>query len=166
MLVNDVYKALLKREASQAHYLAVGRIVVLILGILAGYISIYAAKLPIVTILVGMSGTFVMTLLPAVLGAILPMGKFRITKWGAFLGIVAGAIVGLVTTFPTMLGLPRWLLNPYGYHSALWTFLATWIVAILVSLVTPPPPQDSIERFHAFLDRELKALYPPAKAKA
>jgi len=166
MLVNDVYKALLKREASQAHYLAVGRIVVLILGILGGYISIYAAKLPIVTMLVGMAGTFVMTLLPAVLGAILPMGRFKITKWGAFLGIVAGAIVGLVTTFPTTLGLPSWLLNPYGYHSALWTFLANWIVAILVSLVTPPPPQDSIERFHAFLDRELKALYPPAKAKA
>jgi SSS family solute:Na+ symporter len=163
MIVNDFYKALLKRDASQTHYLAVGRVVVLILGIVAGYISIYAAKLPLVTMLVGMSGTFVMTILPAVLGALLPMGKFRITKWGAFLGMVVGAIVGIVTTFPTMLGLPKGLANPYTYHSAFWTFLATWIVAILVSLVTPPPPQDSIERFHAFLDRELKALYPSAK---
>ncbi|MEM2226699.1 MAG: sodium:solute symporter family protein [Candidatus Bathyarchaeia archaeon] len=166
MLINDVYKAFLKRDASQTHYLVAGRVLVLVLGIVAGIISINAARLPIVTMLVGVSGTFVMVLLPTVLGAILPMGGFRITKWGAFLSILIGGIVGFVTTFPVQLGLPRYLLNPYGFHSAFWAFIATWIVAIVVSLVTPPPPRDSIERFHVFLDRELKALYPPAKAKA
>ncbi|MEM3590420.1 MAG: hypothetical protein QXN33_05470, partial [Candidatus Bathyarchaeia archaeon] len=85
-------------------------------------------------------------------------------KWGAFWSILIGGIVGFVTTFPLQLGLPRYLLNPYGLHSAFWAFIATWIVAIVVSLATPPPPRDSIERFHVFLDRELKALYPPAKA--
>ncbi|MEM3463224.1 MAG: sodium:solute symporter family protein [Candidatus Bathyarchaeia archaeon] len=164
MLINDVYKAFLKRDASQTHYLAAGRVLVLVLGIVAGIISINAAKLPIVTMLVGVSGTFVMVLLPTVLGTLLPMGGFRITKWGAFWSILIGGIVGFVTTFPLQLGLPRYLLNPYGLHSAFWAFIATWIVAIVVSLATPPPPRDSIERFHVFLDRELKALYPPAKA--
>jgi SSS family solute:Na+ symporter len=158
MVVNDVYKAFIKKDAPPTHYVSAGRLMVVVLGVIGAYIATYAANLPIVTIIIGISGSFVMVCFPAIVGAILPMGRFKMTKWGAFWSVVIGAVVCLITQFPAQLGLPRYLLNPYGFHSAMWGFIAAWVAAIVVSLVTPPPPRDSIERFHVFLDRELKAL--------
>ena len=154
MLVRDVYMRLIKKDASPEHYFRVGRLIVLIFGLVTVYISTYAAKLPIITLLTPLSTGVVGCLFLPVLGAVCPMGRFKVTKAGAWAALIVGIIVNLVTMTPNFVGSPKWLQNPGGFHFTLAVNLAAIVAGVVVSLFTKPPSREKLEKFHLFLAQE------------
>lgn len=57
-------------------------------------------------------------------------------------GAIAGMLVGTVTALLMMIG--RWA--PLGLHCTVWASLANLLVLVIVSRLTPPPPDEVIER--------------------
>lgn len=161
----DVYRPLINRNASDKHYVTMGRVCA-ILGIL---ISIGAAYicLHFETIMALSQLLFVMFIVPLFVPVILGMLWKRTTAPAAFLGLLAGILVCLgmflfVHWFPGDPGAwdiekfnPPHLLYitfsentkdiPANVWMAVWTFLATLIVVVGVSLVTKPKTKSELK---------------------
>jgi len=55
----------------------------------------------------------------------------------------------MVTLYVTLVVVP----HPLGMHGALWSLLANWILAYIVSTVTSPPSRATLERVHGEVER-------------
>ncbi|UCF16966.1 MAG: hypothetical protein JSW59_05800, partial [Phycisphaerales bacterium] len=135
----DIYEKYIKKDASDRHYLLVGRIatiVILLFGVLTSPISgyfegIYVAVQTFLSVFQG--PTF----------AVLFLGIFwrRGTPLGGLVGYISG-----VTVSVTLYALKGYLFtidDPFLYVSW-WSFLAGLIVTIVVSLFTEPQPQERL----------------------
>ena len=142
VLTRDVYQRYISPRASQAHYIWVGRFIVLgLLGI--GYllsVKTFAFLVKLVTL----SGSGALQLMPAVLGVCFP-GKRLYTK----AGVLSGMGVGLTVLYLTLVVFP----NPLGLHGAVWSVLANFAVTILVSRMTRPPSAETVSRIHGEIER-------------
>jgi SSS family solute:Na+ symporter len=146
VLTRDVYQRYVRRDASPAHYISVGRIFVLGL-LLVGYVLTVTTS-QFLVVLVALPGAGALQLMPAVIGVCFPTRRL-LTRTG----VLAGMAVGLATLYITLYPAP----HPLGLHGGVWSLIANVASAILVSRVTSPPSSATVARIHGAIERYLEA---------
>ena len=94
LLANDVYRGLLKRDATDDSVKKLARILVPVVALVAVAFTLHGGETIVALLLMGYS--FVTQLFPAMVCSLAPHN--RATKQGAFCGILAGVAVVAVTT--------------------------------------------------------------------
>lgn len=152
----DIYQAYLRRSASDAHYLAVGRLATLFgiaLSVAAAYL---ATRFNNIMDLLQLVFAFVNA--PVFATFLLGMFWKRATGHGAFTGLVAGTLAAAVhhgLTLPAGAGpgvKGGWLAVLHVYPSEMaqnfWTAIVSWsvcfLITIAVSLVTRAPDEAQL----------------------
>ena len=150
----DIYKAHIVKKASDHHYLVVGRIAT-IGGILLSILTAYwAMSMP--TIMDYMQAIFSMVNAP--LFGIILFGMFwtRINGQGAFWGLLIGMITSVILFILVQFNFlsPRYVAfapdaSPMAvnFWRAIWAFLITVILTIMISLLTDKPNLEQIKGF-------------------
>jgi SSS family solute:Na+ symporter len=148
----DIYKALINKKGSDSHYVLVGRLSILIgvaVSIGAAYLVMHAHG--IMDYVQALFSIFIAPLLAAIL-----FGMFwkRATKMAGFIGLLGG-IVFSASLFMWVKLVPSALadvaLSPdakpmaENVFRALWAFLFSAVVIVLVSLVTKARPVAELE---------------------
>ena len=148
----DIYKSHLVKEASDQHYLVVGRVMT-ILGILISVVTAYWAKgMP--SIMSYMQALF--SIVNAPLFAVILLGMFwkRINGTGAFWGLFSGMVVATA-----MFLLVKFSIIPVkdvaftahaspmaaDFWRAIWAWTIAAVVTVALSLMTKPPAADRLE---------------------
>lgn len=142
VLTRDVYQRYVAPDRSQAHYVAVGRLLVLAL-LAVGYV-LSVRTFDFLVVLVTLSGAGALQLMPAILGVCFP-GNRTLTR----AGVLAGIGAGLGALHVTLVVVP----HPAGVHGGVWSVLVNAVVAVLVSGVTAPPSDATVRRVHGELER-------------
>jgi solute:Na+ symporter, SSS family len=133
----DIYKPYINRNATDRHYLNVGRIATVagvLLSIVTAYLSLgFASIIDYVQVLHAL-------FLAPLFGTFL-LGMFwrRTTGWGGFAGLVAGTATGLILyliSLDSAVGA--------SMARALWAWIVCLVVTIAVSLVTQPKPDSEL----------------------
>jgi len=152
VLTRDVYQRYVAPEESQAHYVWVGRAIVI--GLLAvGYVLSVKTFAFLVT-LVTLSGSGALQLMPAILGVCFP-GRNLFTKAGVLWGMGTGlgvlylTLVASPNPLASLIGSP----HPLGLHGAVWSILANFAVTIVVSRFTQAPSPETVNRIHGEVER-------------
>ena len=128
--VIDIYRRLLKPEATDAHYLFVSKLMTGFWGVIACVVAVYAAGLGSLIEVVNRFGSFFYGSLLGVF--VLALAFKRTTGTAAFAGLVGGmAVVMAVAFHPATSGISFLWHNPIGV-------IAVVVVGLLVSLITPP----------------------------
>ena len=128
--VIDIYRRLLKPEATDAHYLFVSKLMTGFWGVIACLVAVYAAGLGSLIEVVNRFGSFFYGSLLGVF--VLALAFKRTTGTAAFVGLLGGmAVVMAVAFHPATSGISFLWHNPIGV-------IAVVVVGLLVSLVTPP----------------------------
>jgi solute:Na+ symporter, SSS family len=152
VLTRDVYQRYVAPEATQAHYVLVGRLIVV--GLLAvGYLLSVKTFAFLVT-LVTLSGSGALQLMPAIMGVCFPGGRV-FTRGGVLAGVGTGLAVLYLTLVPTLNPLAGIVdvPHPLGVHAAVWSIVANFAVTIVVSRLTLPPSPETIRRIHGEVER-------------
>jgi solute:Na+ symporter, SSS family len=152
----DIYQSHIRRGASDAHYLWMGRVATvagIVLAVGAAYVA--GAFNNIMDLL-----QLVFAFVNAPLFATFALGMFwkRATGHGAFIGLVAGTLAaaihhGLTLPAGVPVGIKGGYLGvvhtfPSELAQTFWTAIVAWVtcfvVTIVVSLVTRPRPEDEL----------------------
>ncbi|MFZ1304709.1 MAG: sodium:solute symporter family protein [Ferruginibacter sp.] len=147
----DIYQAYIKKEASEKHYLIVGKATTVI-GIVLSIATAYVARgyNSIMDLL-----QLVFSFVNAPLFATFLLGMFwkRATANGAFYGLLSGtAGAALAHGLTTAEGKGGWITNLHTYYSgtshafniAWMAFVICFLVTVIVSLFTKPKPENSL----------------------
>ena len=149
MLTKDVYGSFIRKQATDRHYIRVGRSFVVCLVALTVVLAMKDWGL--VTLMIGVTASMITQLLPAVIAVTVPM-KLRITKAGVTCGIVAGFAVSLLvllaTRFCPAMGLG------YGFDPSFWGLVVNVPVLLIVSRVTSLPDPQAVARIRGALEHE------------
>jgi SSS family solute:Na+ symporter len=133
----DIYKPYINSDASDRHYLNVGRIATVV-GVLLSIGTAYIA-LNFVTIMDYVQVLHGMFLAPLFGTFLLGMFWRRTTGAGGFIGLVAGTGTGLTMYLISLdAGLGA------SMARALWAWIVTLVVTIGISLFTQPKPDDEL----------------------
>lgn len=135
-LTNDLYKRFIHPEASQRELVAVGRVasvLVAVFGALAAFFSDRVATVFRLVIAIGTGPGVVL---------ILRWFWWRINAWAELSAMVAGFVVGLLTTV-----VPVLTVGDFGLRLLLITGL-TALVWITVMYLTPPESPETLDRFY------------------
>ncbi|MBX3255739.1 MAG: sodium:solute symporter family protein [Chitinophagaceae bacterium] len=148
----DIYQSHIKKNASEKHYLYVGKFTTII-GILISIATAYIAKgfNSIMDLL-----QLVFSFVNAPLFATFFLGMFwkRTTGDGAFWGLVSGTTVAAITHGLTGAeGKGAWIMNVHQFYSGTsqafniaWiSFVACFVITIVTSLFTQPKPDDELK---------------------
>jgi Na+/proline symporter len=128
--VIDIYRRLLKPEATDAHYLSVSKLLTGFWGVVACFVAVYAAGLGSLIEVVNRFGSFFYGSLLGVF--VLALAFKRTTGTGAFVGLLGGmAVVMAVAFHPATSGISFLWHNPIGV-------VAVVAVGLLVSQFTQP----------------------------
>ena len=142
VLTRDVYQRYVAPERSQAHYVGVGRAIVVGLLIVGYLLSVRSYDFLVVV--VTLSGSGALQLMPGILGVCFP-GRRVLTR----AGVLAGIAAGLAALYVTLVVAP----HPLGMHGGVWSLLVNALVAAGVSAVTPAPSAATLARVHGEVDR-------------
>lgn len=142
VLTRDVYQRYVAPDRSQGHYVWVGRAIVVALLAIAYALSV--RTFDFLVVLVTLSGSGALQLMPAILGVCFP-GRRTLTRAGVLGGIVAG----MAALYVTLVVVP----HPMGMHGGIWSLLVNAAVALNVSALTKPPSPETIERIHGVVER-------------
>ncbi len=147
----DIYQAYIKKNASEKHYLNVGKITTVI-GVILSIATAYIARgyNSIMDLL-----QLVFSFVNAPLFATFFLGMFwkRTTSNGAFWGLIIGTISAALTHGLTVAeGKGGWLFNMHTFYSGTsqafniaWiAFLVCFISTLVISLFTKPREEDSL----------------------
>ena len=147
----DIYQAHIQKNASEKHYLNVGRITT-VAGILLSILTAYVARgfNSIMDLL-----QLVFSFVNAPLFATFFLGMFwkRTTSNGAFWGLISGTVAAALTQgITTAEGKGGWIGNIHHYYSgtsqafniAGISFIVCFIVTILVSMFTKRKPDEKL----------------------
>ena len=148
----DLYRPFIKKDASDRHYVAMGRwctMIGLLVSIGAAYIVTHFGSL-----MDYVQALFSFFIAPLFGTVIIGMLWKRATKKAGFWGLLVG-ITTAVTIFALMHGHPErvaWFCFYAGAKSlaqqmwqALWAFIAVIIVSVVVTLVTKPSPDAELK---------------------
>ncbi|HEX9367611.1 MAG TPA: sodium:solute symporter family protein [Vicinamibacterales bacterium] len=152
----DIYQAYLKKNASDAHYLMIGRLAT-VFGIAASVVTAYFAA-QFNNIMDVLQLVFAFVNAPLLATFLLGMFWKRTTGHGAFTGLLAGTTAaalhhGLTLPAGAVAGVKGgWLAITHTYYSEMaqnfWTAIDAWtvcfLVTILVSLMTRPRPESEL----------------------
>jgi len=141
VLTRDVYQRYVNPEASGPRVVAVGRLIVVALLVVAFFLSITSSDFLVVVVTMSAAGA--MQLLPGICAVCLPSPR-PLTK----AGVLAGVFVGLATLYVATVAVP----HPLGMHGGIWALLANWIVALVVSRFSAPPDPATQARIHGALE--------------
>ncbi len=130
----DIYQRFIVKNASDRHYLKVGRILTLVFVLWAiafapvtkQFPGIYVAMQSLLSIFQG--PTFAITLLG--------IGWSRATQWGGLFGLLVGVAISSTLYFAA-----GWSF----LYVAWWSFVGALIVNVVVSLMTKPEPASKLE---------------------
>ena len=142
VLTRDVYQRYIAPDRSQRHYVWVGRGIVVGLLVIAYILSV--RTFDSLVVLVTLSGSGALQLMPAILGICFP-GRRTLTR----AGVLAGLAAALVSLYVTLV----WVPHPLGIHGGIWSLLVNTAVALNVSAVTAPPTNETIQRIHGEVER-------------
>jgi solute:Na+ symporter, SSS family len=147
----DIYRPFIKKEATDRHYVAMGRwctIIGLLVSIGAAYIVTHFGSL-----MDYVQALFSFFIAPLFGTVIIGMLWKRATKKAGFWGLLAG-ITTAITIFALMRGHPErvaWFCFYAGAKSlaqqmwqALWAFIAVLVVSGVVTMVTKPRPDSEL----------------------
>lgn len=160
VLTRDIYQRYVAPNREAAHYVWVGRAIVLGL-LIVGYV-LSVNTFGVLVTLVTLSGAGALQLLPGMLGVCYPTRRPLSRQ-----GVLAGIGVGMAALYLTLVVVP----HPFGVHGALWSVAANFLVCFGVSRVTAPPSAATVERIHGTLEdyvygRGEAALESPDEAEA
>ncbi len=143
---SDIYKPLVRKQASNKEVLWVGRIVVVIVSVIAFFIanSNGTGAQAIMTMVDNAWGLFGGAFGPVV---ILSLFWKRITFSGALAGIISGAVVDIVWLFV--------LTDITGVYEILPAFIVGIIVTVIVSLCSKKPSKEVEEIFERAMDNSI-----------
>jgi solute:Na+ symporter, SSS family len=128
--VIDVYQRLIKPSATDAHYLAVSKLLTGFWGVVACVVAVYAAGLGSLIEVVNRFGSFFYGSLLGVF--VLALAFKRTTGTGAFVGLLAGmAVVATVALHPATSRISFLWHNPIGV-------IAVVVAGLVVSAFTRP----------------------------
>jgi Na+/proline symporter len=128
--------------ASAAHYIWVGRAVVLALLVIGYALAIHTFDFLVV--LVALSGAGALQLAPGVVNVCFPTRRM-LTK----AGVLAGIASGLTTFFFTIV---VWE-NPLGVHGSVWAIGTNVVAAFVISGFTKRPSPETVSRIHGEMER-------------
>ena len=149
MLTKDVYASFIRKNATDRHYIAVGRFFVV--GLVAITVAAAAYRWGLVVLMIGVTASMITQLLPAVLAVTVPMG-IRFTKAGVTAGILSGLFVALLSLFFGADFLP----TGWRFDSSFWGLVVNVPVTLIVSRFTTPPDPEAVARIRAALDEEFR----------
>jgi len=141
VLTRDIYQRFLVPDASQAHYVRVGRFIVL--GLLGVGYMLSVSTFELLVTLVTLSGAGALQLMPGIMGVCFP-SKRLMTK----AGILSGIGTGLFVLYLTLVVVP----HPLGLHASVWSLLANYLVAFGVSRFSQPPSAQTVRRIHGEIE--------------
>jgi SSS family solute:Na+ symporter len=139
IFTRDIYQKLISPEASEERSVFMGKILIVVFAAISVLLALTKPTFIVIVVAVGLGG--LLQLLPALIGAIYWP---RATRQG----VIAGLIVGITVLILTQFVWP----NPLKIMSGAWGILANAVVFIIVSYLTPPPSEESINRFHGYLE--------------
>jgi SSS family solute:Na+ symporter len=150
----DIYRAIFRPKASDAHLVWVGRVTTIV-GILLSVATAYWAK-QFPTIMDYIQAIFSWVNAPLFATMLLGMFWTRATPTGAFVGLIAG----MATSFSIFLGFKLEVIPPdlaqvitlaadpsdmsKNLWQAWWAWLVCFVVTIVISLVTKPVPATKL----------------------
>ena len=162
MLTKDVYASFIKKDASDRHYISVGRVFVVILVAITVWAAAYNWGL--VVLMIGVTAAMITQILPAVIAVTVPM-PLRFTKTG----VTTGMIVGLAASMTALLGdqsfdlgvlqvtVPNLLPESLARFDAAFIGLAVNVpITLIVSQFTEPPDPEAVARIHGALNDEFR----------
>ena len=142
VLTRDVYQRYIRTDASQGHYILVGRlIIVALLGV--GY-ALSVNTFDFLVNLVALSGSGALQLMPAILGVCFPSRRLTTRT-----GVLAGIGAGLATLVVTLVIVE----HPLGLHGGVWGLAVNFLVTWCVSRVTHAPSDPTVARIHGEVER-------------
>lgn len=147
VLTRDVYQRYVAPDRSQRHYVWVGRAIVGALLFVGYFLSV--RTLDFLVVLVTLSGSGALQLMPAILGVCFP-GRRMLTRTG----VLAGLASGLAVLYLTILVAP----HPLGMHGGIWSLIVNSVVALGVSTITCPPSPRTVARIHGEVERLVYGL--------
>lgn len=141
----DIYRSYIKRDAPDAHYLWMGRVITVV-GILLSVGTAYIAA-SFTSIMDYVQALFSIFNAPLLATFLLGMFWRRTTPWGGFVGLVTGTFVSIA------LWITEQLMHLYSFGSSegssMWRALIAWaicfVVTIGVSLFTAPKPDTELK---------------------
>lgn len=142
ILARDLYWRYMAPDASPRKQVLVGRLMVLVIVVLAVLFSF--VFLDLLTILGSLATSFGAMMFPAMYGVAY---NPKITKEGVNAGIIAGIIAIILTYFV-------WR-YPLGIHMGGWGLIANCVTCYIVSKFTQKPSLDSLKKSHAIWDKSV-----------
>tara|TARA_B100000686_G_scaffold41833_1_gene43296 strand:- start:54359 stop:55870 length:1512 start_codon:yes stop_codon:yes gene_type:complete len=141
VLTRDIYQRYISSKRTAAHYMWIGRAIVVGLLVI-GYILSVKTFSFLVT-LVALSGSGALQLLPAMLGVCYPVQRPFTRN-----GVLMGMLLGFIVLYWALVVSP----NPLGIHAALWSLGFNLLVCMVVSRFTQPPSETTVNRIHGTLE--------------
>ena len=138
---HDLYYRIINRHASEKQRLLVGRVMIALAVVVAGYFGInppgFVAQ--VVALAFGLAS--------ASFFPIIVLGIFwkRTTREGAITGMVLGigfTMLYIIQCTPAFLGMKPWLLGIDSTGIGAVGMVINFVATVTVSLMTPPPPQE------------------------
>ena len=146
VLTRDIYQRYVAPDRGHGHYLWVGRAIVAALLVVGYLLSV--RTFDFLVVLVTLSGSGALQLMPAIVGVCFPMRR-TLTR----AGVLSGLLAGLGTLYVTLVVTP----HPLGLHGGVWALLLNVAVVLVVSAVTEGPTEETLNRIHGELERQ---IYP------
>ena len=137
-LINDLYKRLIKRDASQRHYVWAGRVATSLLLALALLVGGFLVK--------GMMAWFLF-INNVMIAFILPLAWlrffwWRLNIWGEIAALAGGLPLSYIIWFPL-----DFAHKPF-WQGFLLLFGAGWVIILAVTLLTPAEKTETLEQFY------------------
>ncbi len=136
-LVNDVYKRFIRKKAPESHYIKVSRVIPFALAGLAAGVAFFIQS-------IGQIFTFVLNLTAGV-GPVYLLRWFwwRVNAWSEIAAMTASLLLmALRPQFFQFFGLPQ-----DSLLQLLYMILGTALVWLPITLLTPPVPRETLEKF-------------------
>lgn len=142
MFIKDIYARFINKEASEKSIVLIGRIAIVVFVIVSTIFGIYWPDIFNTATRFATPGYA--QLFPALMA-----GLFwrRANREGAIAGTLGGFAVLLLTSL-------IWP-NPFGITSLIWSMIANVVLIVVVTLLTPEPSKEIVEKFHDSIQIEL-----------
>ncbi|HHV85148.1 MAG TPA: sodium:solute symporter family protein, partial [Petrimonas sp.] len=142
LLAKNVYHGMINPQASEKTVTLIARSIVIVLTVISLYLAIYAPNMLVNLLLIGYNG--VTQFFPAVVLALVWRG---VTKAGVLTGIITGISVVAFLTFNKM--------DPFlGFNGGFVALTVNFVVTVIVSLMTTPPPKETVDTFFKAIAEE------------